>query len=316
MQGEETIEGAVHITVGRGGELLTAAATIDQRIEIVRGKGAPRLRRLCQLLDNIFGFENDYQDSANEESDEEEDDLNTRTGYDALADEQEAEVLEPEEEDEEVLAEEEDEECFMCGRLNCDCESDDVQLESDGSAPEEFQTTTTPSATEDLPRLILFCLFKKEASEVARKLVDKGYKAVALQGNMGQRARDAALASFRTGENQILVATDVAARGLDVGGVTHVINYSVGMSIEYYVHRIGRCGRAGRAGVAHTFVVDGDEKLVQPLCELLTRHRQVVPRELLALSQTLKEEQANNVTKDFTSKKQAKQAGNAKGKSR
>ena len=67
------------------------------------------------------------------------------------------------------------------------------------------------------------------------------------------------LAAFRSGATRILVATDVAARGLDVAHVTAVVNTSLGISVENYVHRVGRCGRAGATGVATTFVVDGDE---------------------------------------------------------
>ena len=89
--------------------------------------------------------------------------------------------------------------------------------------------------------------------------------------------------SFRDASARVLVATDVAARGLDISGVTHVINFSVGMNIDMYVHRIGRCGRAGRAGIAHTFIVDGDERMVRPLIEILERNRQPVPRELVWL---------------------------------
>ena len=95
------------------------------------------------------------------------------------------------------------------------------------------------------------------------------------------------MAAFRSGEVRILVATDVAARGLDVRHVTAVINTSLGMSIENYVHRCGRCGRAGATGIATTFVMDGDDALVPPLVELLDRSRQTVPPELRSLVATL-----------------------------
>ena len=93
---------------------------------------------------------------------------------------------------------------------------------------------------------------------------------------MSQSARSAALQRFRDGSANVLVATDVAARGLDIGGISHVVNFSLGGSIDTYVHRIGRCGRAGRAGVAHSFVVDGDEHLLPALVEVLGRTRQLV----------------------------------------
>ena len=92
------------------------------------------------------------------------------------------------------------------------------------------------------------------------------------------------MAAFRSGAARILVATDVAARGLDVQHVTAVINTSLGMSLENYVHRVGRCGRAGATGVATTFVVDGDQALVPPLVALLERSRQSVPPEMRDLA--------------------------------
>ena len=93
---------------------------------------------------------------------------------------------------------------------------------------------------------------------------------VVLEGDMSHSARVAAVQSFRDGTQDVLVATDVAARGLDVLGVTHVFNYSLGISIESYVHRCGRTGRAGRFGVAHTFVTGGDERLT-PEAEAVRR---------------------------------------------
>ena len=102
---------------------------------------------------------------------------------------------------------------------------------------------------------------------------------------MSQTARQAVMGQFRSGAVDVLVGTDVAARGLDVTGVTHVVNFSVGMSIDNYVHRIGRCGRAGTFGVAHTFVIDGDEGKVAQLIEVLERAKQVVSIELRQLAE-------------------------------
>ena len=146
-------------------------------------------------------------------------------------------------------------------------------------------------------RVIVFCMFKKEAAEVARQLISRGYSATAIQGNMGQHARELALQRFRDGAVEILVATDVAARGLDVQDVTHVINYSVGLSIDMYVHRVGRCGRAGRAGLSHTFVLDSDKKFAGPLIDLMQRNQQIVPRELYRIAQ---ENHENSSTHNHT----------------
>lgn len=129
----------------------------------------------------------------------------------------------------------------------------------------------------DKDKAIVFVLFKQEAKELARMLVKEGFDAGALQGDMSQTARTAALQRFRESHAGILVATDVAARGLDVGGVKYVVNFSLGLSIDSYVHRIGRCGRAGRAGVAVTFVTDGDERHADPLVRLLQQAGQGVP---------------------------------------
>lgn len=112
--------------------------------------------------------------------------------------------------------------------------------------------------------ILIFVLYKTEAAQVCEYLQRKGnYKCSYIQGDKSQSFRTATLEKFRTGEVPILVATDVAARGLDVNNITHVINFSMGLSVEQYTHRIGRCGRAGKLGVAHTFFVDYDGKHTQ-----------------------------------------------------
>jgi len=101
---------------------------------------------------------------------------------------------------------------------------------------------------------IVFCQTKKETRELAAKLKAKGYSAEALNGDIPQKGRERILERFRRGKTRILVATDVAARGIDVKDITHVINYSVPQNPEAYVHRIGRTGREGKRGKAITFV--------------------------------------------------------------
>lgn len=106
------------------------------------------------------------------------------------------------------------------------------------------------------PKLTLvFCNTKKKVDQLTTQLQGRGYFADALHGDMKQRQRDRVMNSFRGGNVDILVATDVAARGIDVDDVDLVVNYDVPQDEEYYVHRIGRTGRAGRAGKAFTFVV-------------------------------------------------------------
>ncbi len=102
--------------------------------------------------------------------------------------------------------------------------------------------------------MIVFTRTKRQAQRVADDLTERGFKSAPLHGDMAQAAREKALTKFRDGKLQVLVATDVAARGIDVSGVTHVVNYTCPEDEKTYVHRIGRTGRAGASGVAITFV--------------------------------------------------------------
>lgn len=101
---------------------------------------------------------------------------------------------------------------------------------------------------------LVFCNTKKRVNELASNLQTRGYTAEALHGDMRQNERDAVMSRFRNGDINILVATDVAARGVDVENIEAVFNYDIPNDEEYYVHRIGRTGRAGKTGVAYTFV--------------------------------------------------------------
>ncbi|NTU43508.1 MAG: DEAD/DEAH box helicase [Nitrospirales bacterium] len=107
---------------------------------------------------------------------------------------------------------------------------------------------------EDPQLAIIFCNTKRAVDEVFARLHEMGYSAGALHGDFTQARRDEVMESFKQGKLEVLVATDVAARGLDIKDVTHVINYSIPQNPESYVHRIGRTGRAGRSGMAITFV--------------------------------------------------------------
>ncbi|HMO28510.1 DEAD/DEAH box helicase [Enterovirga sp.] len=112
----------------------------------------------------------------------------------------------------------------------------------------------------DFKNAIIFCNRKREVGILHKSLQRHGFSAAALHGDLDQRARMAALDSFRSGEIPLLVASDVAARGLDIPAVSHVFNYDVPHHAEDYVHRIGRTGRAGRTGHAFTLVAPGDER--------------------------------------------------------
>jgi superfamily II DNA/RNA helicase len=102
--------------------------------------------------------------------------------------------------------------------------------------------------------MIVFTRTKRQAQRVADDLTERGFKASPLHGDMAQGAREKALSRFREGKLQVLVATDVAARGIDVQHVTHVVNYTCPEDEKTYIHRIGRTGRAGATGIAITFV--------------------------------------------------------------
>ncbi|MCW2754211.1 MAG: box helicase domain protein [Marmoricola sp.] len=101
---------------------------------------------------------------------------------------------------------------------------------------------------------IIFTRTKRQSQRIADELTERGFDASPLHGDMAQTAREKALAKFRDGKLRVLVATDVAARGIDVTGVTHVINYTCPEDEKTYIHRIGRTGRAGATGIAVTFV--------------------------------------------------------------
>jgi len=109
---------------------------------------------------------------------------------------------------------------------------------------------------------LVFTRTKHSAKRVAQHLATAGYRATSLQGNLSQSRRQAALDGFRDGAFEILVATDIAARGLDVWHISHVINYDMPDTVEAYMHRIGRTGRATRTGVAFTLATHEDTEMV------------------------------------------------------
>ncbi|MGD9850069.1 MAG: DEAD/DEAH box helicase [Nitrospirales bacterium] len=119
---------------------------------------------------------------------------------------------------------------------------------------------------------LVFCRTRLEVDELTSMLNSRGYRAEGLHGGLNQAQRDRVMASFRSGKTDLLVATDVAARGLDISHVSHVMNYDVPSSPEAYVHRIGRTGRAGRAGEAMTLVEPRERWLLQNI-ERLTKSK-------------------------------------------
>ena len=114
----------------------------------------------------------------------------------------------------------------------------------------------------DARSVLVFTRTKHRAKSLEKKLVAAGYRSASLQGNLSQTRRQAALDGFRDGTFQILVATDIAARGIDVTRISHVINYDIPSTPEAYIHRIGRTGRATRRGEAFTLVTEEDKNMV------------------------------------------------------
>jgi len=119
--------------------------------------------------------------------------------------------------------------------------------------------------------VLIFTRTKHRAERVAQQLAKAGYRVASLQGNMSQYQRQAALDGFRAGSFKVLVATDIAARGIDVLDITHVVNYDMPDSTDAYTNRIGRTGRVGKAGDAFTLVTGEDTAMVRSLEHLLKR---------------------------------------------
>jgi superfamily II DNA/RNA helicase len=128
---------------------------------------------------------------------------------------------------------------------------------------------------EDVKNAIIFCNRKRDVDTLWKSLKRHGFDAVALHGDMPQSARTETLAKFKAGEVRLLVASDVAARGLDIQGLSHVFNFDVPIHAEDYVHRIGRTGRAGRPGRAFTIAAPEDGRFVQSIEQLI---KKAIPR--------------------------------------
>jgi ATP-dependent RNA helicase RhlE len=132
-------------------------------------------------------------------------------------------------------------------------------------------------STNECHRALVFTRTKHGADKVARQLGVQGIRADAIHGNKSQSARERALLQFRTGKLHVLVATDVAARGIDVDGISHVINYDVPTDPESYVHRIGRTGRAGASGIAISFCDSSERGALRDIEKLVRRKIQIAP---------------------------------------
>jgi ATP-dependent RNA helicase RhlE len=121
----------------------------------------------------------------------------------------------------------------------------------------------------DTESVLIFTRTKHRAKRLGEQLVNAGYRSASLQGNLSQARRQAAMSGFRNGTYQILVATDIAARGIDVTQISHVINYDIPDTTDAYIHRIGRTGRAARSGDAYTLVTPENNDVVRDIERIL-----------------------------------------------
>ena len=140
-------------------------------------------------------------------------------------------------------------------------------------------------------RIVLFVLYKKEAIRVERTLQKRGWNCVAIHGDKGQDARTEAVEQFKSGKIPLLIATDVAARGLDIPDVEYVLNYTFPLTIEDYVHRIGRTGRGGKNGTSHTFFTVHDKARAGELVNVLREAKQSIPQDLLKFGTHVKKKE-------------------------
>ncbi|KAH9259411.1 hypothetical protein BASA81_002454 [Batrachochytrium salamandrivorans] len=140
-------------------------------------------------------------------------------------------------------------------------------------------------------RVIVFALYKKEAERLEQTLQRKGFKVAGVHGDKSQAQRESAVAQFAKGEALVLVATDVASRGLDIKGVNVVINNTFPLTVEDYVHRIGRTGRAGATGESYTFFTEHDKLRAGELQNVLREAGVEVPPELLKFGGTVRKKE-------------------------
>ena len=125
---------------------------------------------------------------------------------------------------------------------------------------------------------VIFCRTKRDTQKVAEKLIEDGYNAGALHGDLSQNQRDLVMKSFRNKQIQMLVATDVAARGIDVDDITHVINYQLPDEIETYTHRSGRTGRAGKTGLSMVIITKSEQRKIKSIEKMI--QKQFVKKEI------------------------------------
>merc|ERR1712066_843839 len=133
-------------------------------------------------------------------------------------------------------------------------------------------------------RILIFSSTKRDSDQLTKEMRTDGFPALCIHGDKKQEERDWVLKEFKEGKSPILVATDVASRGLDVKDIKYVINYDFPTQIEDYIHRVGRTGRAGATGSSYTFFTSDKARLAKDLINVLREASQPVPEELERLS--------------------------------
>jgi ATP-dependent RNA helicase RhlE len=148
-----------------------------------------------------------------------------------------------------------------------------------------------------IERVLVFMRTKHASDEVVRDLLSNDIHAEAIHGNKSQHARQRALSNFKTGDTRVLVATDIAARGIDIENLTHVLNYELPNEPETYVHRIGRTGRAGASGIAFSFCDREEMGLLRDIQKLLGKTVPVVKNHPFQMAIVLQDAQKKSPKK-------------------
>jgi len=148
------------------------------------------------------------------------------------------------------------------------------------SSDNQKRERLTQIVSDDEPPFIVFCNEKKKCDMLGRYLEGLGWATAVIHGGKIQEQRESSLEAFKANQADILVATDVVGRGIDVTGVQQVINYDMPSDIDRYTHRIGRTGRAGKSGIATSFLTDQDTEIMFDLKELLRETSQTIPFQL------------------------------------
>jgi ATP-dependent RNA helicase DDX5/DBP2 len=164
---------------------------------------------------------------------------------------------------------------------NADITQHVVKIRSEGDKMKHLEEVIFPSLQQTGGAALIFTKTKRATADLHKVLSRAGAPIVALHGDMEQRARDNALWSFKTGKAKVLVATDVAQRGLDVKNVQYVVNYDSANNLEDYVHRIGRTGRAGDKGDAYSYLYENETGPAQNILKAMKKVGQQAPQDLL-----------------------------------